>query len=159
MTYSDGLAEFLKAWEGLKLVPSGDRLVPGILDVGYGHVIRDGEAVRAITEHEADVLLDWDLQQTCEGVKQLLEVGVAQHQLDALIAFAFNVGLDIDPDYRAEGLGDSTLLRYVNRGDFTPAAAEFPKWIYANGEVSRGLVKRRAAERAMFEFGRYDGRP
>jgi lysozyme len=31
------------------------------------------------------------------------------------------------------------------------AAAEFPRWKYAGGKVIRGLERRRAAEREMFE--------
>ena len=35
-------------------------------------------------------------------------------------------------------------------GDMDGAAREFDRWIYAGGKVLNGLVKRRAAEKAMF---------
>ena len=72
------------------------------------------------------------------------------NQLAALISFAFNVGLDIDEDTKAEGLGDSTLLKKFNRGDIQGAADGFMNWVYAQGEKSNGLVRRRTDERALF---------
>ncbi|MEG9884509.1 MAG: hypothetical protein V6Z86_07815 [Hyphomicrobiales bacterium] len=36
------------------------------------------------------------------------------------------------------------------RGDLISAAAEFPKWRFAKGKVLAGLIRRRAAERALF---------
>jgi len=160
VTYSDALIDFMRAWEGCKLVPSGDPLVPGVVDVGYGHVLQPGEAHRAITHAEAMELLEWDLTIRSEAVDRMVEVDVEQCQHDALVSFAFNVGIDDDDDTKPEGLGDSTLLRCVNAGDFVAAAAEFGKWVRAGGrDAVPGLVKRRAAERAMFVNGDYSGRP
>jgi hypothetical protein len=39
----------------------------------------------------------------------------------------------------------------LNAGDCTGAAAEFLRWNKSKGRVLRGLVKRRATEKAMFE--------
>ncbi len=44
----------------------------------------------------------------------------------------------------------STLLRKLNVGDAAGAAAEFAKWTRGAGKVMPGLVKRRAAEAALF---------
>jgi len=38
----------------------------------------------------------------------------------------------------------------LNRGDVFGAANELPKWRRAGGRVLRGLVRRRAVERALF---------
>lgn len=73
-----------------------------------------------------------------------------QSQFDALVSFAYNVGEDIDADDIAEGLGDSTLLKKHLRGDHVGAAAEFPKWNKSKGKVLNGLVRRRAAEAALY---------
>lgn len=161
MTYSDPLVPFMQAWEGLKLTPSADPFRPDILDVGYGHVLMPREKVRKITHAEAVELLHWDLTLRADVIEaKMLRVSVAQCVFDSLLAFAFNVGLDDDDDTKPEGLGDSTLLRLVNAGDLVAAAGEFDKWVRA-GTTNRvpGLVKRRAAERAMFERGDYSGRP
>lgn len=74
--------------------------------------------------------------------KYVTNTQVTQHEFDALVDFTFNVGCG--------AFRGSTLLRKVNAGDMTGAANEFPKWIYAGGKPLRGLVKRRADERALF---------
>lgn len=73
-----------------------------------------------------------------------------QNQFDALMSFAYNVGMDLDKDGKAEGLGDSTLLRKHLAGDFAGAKAEFAKWNKNDGEVMAGLVRRRAEEAALY---------
>lgn len=50
----------------------------------------------------------------------------------------------------ARKLKTSTLLQKVNAGDFPGAANEFHKWIHSDGQVSRGLIRRREAEEALF---------
>jgi lysozyme len=67
------------------------------------------------------------------------------------VSFVFNFG--------AEKFRTSTLLRLLNEGRYSEAAAQFPRWVNGTNpktglrEVLPGLVKRRARERAMFENG------
>jgi GH24 family phage-related lysozyme (muramidase) len=65
-----------------------------------------------------------------------------QAQFDALVSFAYNVGVG--------NLLSSTLLKKHKAGDFAGAALEFAKWNKAAGKVLPGLVKRRAAEAALY---------
>jgi len=121
----------------------------GIWTIGWGHT----HAVRehdTCTQAEADELLQLDLGVAEDGVNALVKVDLLQCEFDALVSFAYNVGLDMDTDEVAEGLGDSTLLRKLNVGDLFGAANEFPKWNKAGGGVLAGLIRRRAAERALF---------
>lgn len=162
MTHSEELIPFIQAWEGLKLVPSSDRLRPDIIDIGYGHVLLPGEdlgADNSITPEEAEQLLRFDLWWRSDVMERMVLVKVTQGMWDAMLSFAFNMGLDDDDDTKPEGLGDSRLLRLVNLGSFEAAAEEFALWVHASGKVAPGLVKRRAAERAMFEYNDYSGRP
>ena len=53
--------------------------------------------------------------------------------------------------FKASNLAASTLRAKLNRGETTNAAEEFPKWRFAEGKVLAGLVRRRAAERILFE--------
>ncbi len=46
----------------------------------------------------------------------------------------------------------STLVSEFNAGDLDGAYLEFDSWIYVNGEVSDGLVKRRNIEQSLFEL-------
>ena len=151
MTYSDSLVEFVKRWEGLKLVPSPDPLVPGVADVGYGHVLRPSDSKEPITREQADKLLREDLDAVAAGVDEAVTVTIAQHEFDALCSLALNVGTN--------AVAHSTLLRKLNGSDFDGAADEFSRWVRAGGRIVKGLEKRRAAERAMFLYANYDGAP
>ena len=69
---------------------------------------------------------------------------LAANEAAALTSFAFNVGTD--------ALCGSTLARKANAG--APASAwcaELDRWVFAHGVKLSGLVKRRAAERALCE--------
>lgn len=103
------------------------------------------------TQRQADERLVQDLERFEREVASLLKIQPTQGQFDALVSFAYNVGSDIDADTVAEGLGDSTLLRKFNANDMRGAVAEFRKWNKNDGKVLRGLVRRRAAEAALFD--------
>lgn len=143
-----GLA-LIKEFEGCKLTAYRDG--GGVLTIGYGHTGADVEEGMTITQEEADELLLLDLSDAEHGVNSLVKVPLTQNEFDALVSFAFNVGTDIDADTKAEGLGDSTLLRKLNEHDYNGAAAEFPKWCKDNGKVIPGLLRRRLAEQKLFE--------
>lgn len=62
------------------------------------------------------------------------------NQYGALVSWSFNVGCGA-----AE---TSTLIRRLNAGEATNTvlAEELPRWVYGNGQVLPGLVRRRNAE-------------
>jgi lysozyme len=66
-----------------------------------------------------------------------------QSQFDALVSFAFNVGLG--------NLQRSTIRMKHNRGDYAGASEAFMMWTKAGGRVLNGLVKRRKDERALYD--------
>jgi lysozyme len=114
----------------------------GVLSIGYGHALRPHEEFpEPLTEAEADELMSADLS-PIEIYLTAVFPGVTQPQFDALASFAYNAGLG--------ALDKSTLKRLLQAGDVQGAADQFPRWVYANKVVLRGLVKRREAERAMF---------
>jgi lysozyme len=79
------------------------------------------------------------------GAKVAAALGGAattQHQFDAMVSFAYNVGVG--------NFQSSTLLRKHKAGDYAGAAAEFAKWNKAAGKVMAGLTRRRAAEAALY---------
>lgn len=98
-----------------------------------------------------DALFRRDLAAKEAAVNMLLgDAPTTQAQFDALVSFAYNCGEDIDDDDIAEGLGDSTLLKKHLRGDYAGAQAEFAKWNKSGGIVLNGLIRRRAAEAALY---------
>lgn len=121
--------------------------------VGYGHTGRLAYAGQTLSMEAADELLREDLAEHERAVVSLVKVPLTQGQFDALVSFAFNVGDDIDGDDIAEGLGDSTLLKRLNEGNYLAAATEFLKWDKCRGKVLRGLTRRRQAERELFLSG------
>lgn len=137
----------IKRWESLRL--RAYKCPRGIWTIGYGHTgdVKPGDV---ITSHQAEAILDVDLDKFERGVLQLTQgVQLAQHEFDALVAFAFNVGLGtVKP--KPTGLAGSALLRKLRQGDRAGAADEFPKWRKAGGKVLAGLIARRADERALF---------
>lgn len=103
------------------------------------------------TREKADRLFARDLAAFEQGVNLLLAGAPAtQGQFDALVSFAYNVGLDIDDDARAEGLGDSTLLKKHLAGDYAGARAAFASWVFNDGQRLKGLERRRKAEAALY---------
>lgn len=118
--------------------------------IGWGHT--GLEVVKGLTwtQAQADAQFLFDIARFESDVSNLVKVPLTQGRFDALVLFAYNVGSDIDADSVAEGLGDSTLLRKLNAGDYLGAALEFRKWNKNDGQVMRGLIRRRAAEEALF---------
>ena len=149
MRTSDKGIALIKRHEGLRLNAYPD-IAHGWsrATIGYGHTSQAGPPTvkqgMAITEAEAERILRQDLIKFEGAVSALVSVPLTQSQFDALVSFTFNLG--------PGNLQSSTLLRKLNAGDYTGAAAEFPKWNKAGGKVLQGLVNRRADERRMFEL-------
>jgi len=93
-----------------------------------------------ITEEYAEELLRGDLKRFEDAVKQIIKVQLTQHEFDAIVSFAFNVG--------ASALEHSTFARRMNAGDnkVTCFKEEFPKWVNGSNGSLPGLVRRREAE-------------
>jgi len=114
--------------------------------IGYGCTFyANGKKVslndKSISKEEAAQLLIAVIDREFD-INPLIKVNITQNQFDALTSFAYNVGIG--------NFINSTLLKKLNEKDFKGASLEFPKWIRAGGKVLKGLVNRRAKERALF---------
>jgi lysozyme len=140
MKISNNGVELIKSFEGLEL----DAYVcaAGVLTIGYGHTggVKAGDR---ITEDEAEALLRKDLRRFERAVEAQIEVPLDQSQFDALVSFTFNLG--------PHALKQSTLRRKLNQGDYSGAAEEFQRWVYAGGKRLKGLERRRKAESDLFK--------
>lgn len=100
---------------------------------------------QVITEAEATSLLIKDAARF-ERAVNALGLKLTQNQFDALVSLAFNIGTG--------NFNKSTLVKRLKAGDMAGAAAQFAVWNKArvNGvlKVLPGLVRRRAAEAALF---------
>lgn len=123
--------------------------------IGWGHTgTLDGVPLALgmrITRQKAEALFDADIDKFERGVMRLIQGGAEtnQNQFDALVLFAYNVGLG-NPRIRGRGLGGSTLLKKHRAGDYEGAAAQFALWNKAGGRVMRGLTRRRAEEASLY---------
>jgi lysozyme len=140
MKISQSGIDLIKRFEGCRLK---SYLCPaGVWTIGYGHTagVRKNQI---ITSDQASAMLMSDLLQFERAINAMVAVPLKQGQFDALVSFAFNLG--------SGALASSTLLRKLNSGDFKGAADEFLRWNKAGGKVLEGLVRRRAAERQLFD--------
>jgi lysozyme len=146
---------FISQAEGVRLHVYDDSA--GLPTIGVGHLLtRDeldsglilagSESVPwndGITKEQADAILARDLRRTENGVNGAVQGTLLdQHQFDALVSLAFNIGVG--------AFAGSTLCRLVVAGKFQEAADQFQYWRKAGGKVTPGLVSRRAREADLF---------
>jgi lysozyme len=111
--------------------------------IGWGSTGADIKRGAVWTQQQCDDRFTEHLDEFAGKVAKLLgDAPTTQHQFDALVSIAYNVGTG--------NLGSSTLLRKHKAGDHEGAAAEFAKWNKAAGKVMAGLTRRRAAEAALY---------
>lgn len=140
---SPAALELIKSFEGLRRTAA--RAPDGRWTVGYGHT-RSAREGATVSEADAEGLLLYDVRTVAAAVNGWTFAPLTQNQFDALVAFAFNVGL---PAFRT-----SNVLRRVNEGSLLQAASALDSWRRADFEgesqVIDALVRRRAAEKALF---------
>lgn len=149
MEYTQKCIELVKSFEGYhtKLPNGGCRAywdkLGEVWTIGYG-------CTECITEDtvwsykETMRALCRELDKKQAAVNKYVKVPLTSNQNDALVSFTYNVG---------EGaLSKSTLLKYLNKGDYVRAAKEFTRFVHAKGQkgVVKGLLRRRKAEQALF---------
>ena len=120
--------------------------------VGYGHLIAKKPCAASFDElrrigNPIDlktglVILDKDTFAARLAVQDLVKRKLSDEQFGALVSLVFNIG--------RQNFETSTLLQYLNNGEFSGAARQFPKWVKSKGVVLNGLITRRACEAALF---------
>ncbi len=134
--------DLVRFYEGLVLKAYPDPATHGEpFTIGYGHTGPDVHPGLIITQDQATDLLIADLA-TAEDFVSRAAPECTDNQFAALVSFAFNCG--------RRNLQTSTLLKMHNSRNYTLARLEFGKWTHGAGKVMPGLVKRRAAEAALY---------
>ncbi|KAL2831572.1 lysozyme-like domain-containing protein [Aspergillus pseudoustus] len=142
----------------LSLLKSFESFEPSVYDdgygnptIGYGHLCPDWSCAdisfsQPLSEESASQLLWGDLVAYQDALINALADSVALNysQYGALVSWTYNVGVG--------AMESSTLVSRLNDGGnvWLVANSELPQWIYADGEVSDGLVDRRKAEVKLF---------
>lgn len=139
--------ELIKEFEGLKLTPY--LCSAGVPTIGYGSTFYlDGRRVTLqdppITKEQANELLYNTLSRVfIPGVLRACPVLIGHpNKLGAIVSFAYNLGVG--------RLQASTLRRRINEQNWPEAEKELLRWNLNQGKPSRGLIRRREAERQLF---------
>ena len=138
--------KLIQEFEGLSLVPY--LCSAKVATIAYGSTFYPSG--KKVTMQDAPISLataKWMLKETADkfatDVDKLIKSKLTQNQFNALVSFAFNLGVT--------ALGRSTLLKKVNVNpqDIT-ITNEFLKWNKAGGKVLNGLTKRRTIEAKIY---------
>jgi lysozyme len=139
MIYSRSGLEVTKRFELCRLRAYQD--AGGVWTIGWGHTRGVGQGLTCI-QAQADAWLPEDYHFAEAAVNRLVSVPLTQCEFDALVDFTFNLG--------GPRLANSSLLRLLNSGNYSRAAAEFDKWDHVGAKELAGLLRRRETETAEF---------
>jgi lysozyme len=145
-TLTNALNFIKKAEGGLYLKAYQDS--GGVWTIGWGSTYdfdkqRKVQQGDVITEAQAQKWLDMETSQNAMDIKKLVTVPLNNNELNALISFVYNVGIN--------GFKASSMLRLLNSGaDKNTVAAQFDRWVFDNGVKVKGLINRRNAEKKLF---------
>ena len=139
MKTSDKGIDLIKKHEGFRakayMCPAGK------WTIGYGHTL-NVKSTDVISLDEAEYFLKKDVE-FAENEVNRHNLNINQNQFDALVSFVFNLGVG--------NFTRSTLLRKIKSNPNDPTIREeFEKWIYADGKVLNGLVRRRKEEADLY---------
>lgn len=112
----------------------------GIITSCVGHTGPELKMGQAFTPAQCQATLESDLLKHADDL-DCIKRPMTDGQKAAFLSFAYNVGGD--------KFCGSTMAKKANAGDFTGACNELTRWTMAGGKELPGLVKRRAAEKAM----------
>ena len=130
----------IKTFEGCKLQKYTDSA--GNSTIGIGHRIQPGENIPdVITQEQCETLFDKDLSNASDTCGLYITADLSDNPFGALCSLVFNIGT-------APLKG--TLGGFLNEALYPQAAEQFQRWAYAGGQISDGLVRRRAAEKQLF---------
>ena len=147
----EGLA-FLSHEEGFRTHPYDDQA--GKPTIGVGHLLTDAERASGvlqinglpvryadgITPQQVQDLLAQDCQDRETAVSAMVVCPLSQHQFDAFMSLAYNIGLG--------ALSRSQLLQGINGGDWTGLEDKWLAFKWAGGKPI--LLERRQREWALW---------
>jgi lysozyme len=142
---SDSLFNVISSFEGFYAVPYWDRTG---YSVGYGSQYnwdqkRPVAKTDIIDKATAKNWLLQEAQQDFNFVQSKVKVPISNNQLLALSSFSYNIGRG--------AFENSTLLELLNNGtDINTVASQFDRWNLSGGQVNKGLMARRKAEKTLF---------
>lgn len=118
--------------------------------IGWGHTGPEVHEGLEWTQAEADLAFEADLQAFDAFVAKTCPSATALQQ-GALVSLCYNIGMG--------AFAKSSVARLHNQNKDAEAAQAFALWNKAGGKVITGLVRRRAAEAALYLKDPYPPEP
>tara|TARA_R100001443_G_C3310641_1_gene167653 strand:- start:363 stop:806 length:444 start_codon:yes stop_codon:yes gene_type:complete len=140
MKISENGLELIKKFEGCETTAYQDSV--GVWTIGFGHT-KGVEEGQTCSIEDAESMLADEMDEYEGYINNMVKVDLQQHEFDALVAWVYNLG--------PTNLGESTMLKVLNGGQFDRVPDEMNRWTRAGGEILEGLVRRRQAESLMFQ--------
>jgi lysozyme len=111
--------------------------IVGVWTIGFGTTegVKPGDTITPVQALQRKLV---DVQKFEGALKQCVKVDLHQHEYDAFLSLAYNIG--------PTAFCRSTLTRKLNAGDYAGACKEILRWNRAGGRVVQGLVNRRERE-------------
>ena len=145
LSLSDKGTAFLVGNEDVRLIPYND--LKGYATIGVGHLIekrnvteQDKRDWSGFTRSDAINLFQQDVQFFENGIKSLVNVNLTQYQYDAIVSFAFNIGMG--------NFKKSEFLMSLNNGNYNGN-------LMMNFRRPPGIVPRRQREVNLFNNATY----
>ena len=140
MKISENGLELIKKFEGCETTAYQDSV--GVWTIGFGHT-KGVEEGQTCSIEDAESMLADEMDEYEGYINNMVKVDLQQHEFDALVAWVYNLG--------PTNLGESTMLKVLNGGQFDRVPEEMNRWTRAGGKILEGLVRRRQAESLMFQ--------
>lgn len=154
LTMSENGIKFLMEFEGFEKKVHHDTC--GFSTIGIGHVLTKSEHSSGkilinndfiqyrggLNDQQIMDLLKQDLVIFENVVRESVKIHPNQNMFDALVSFAFCVGVT--------AFKNSTMLKLLNEGDYNGVFKQFRRWIYSNGKIINRLINKRRAEIELF---------
>lgn len=121
----------------------------GYWTIGVGHLLsldKNADFSSLVwTREKAEQVFAADLAKYEKAVNDSVNVPLEQHQFDALVSFAHNIGV--------AGVMNSWVVRDINAGNLEAAVAAFDNW-----HKPPSIITRRNGEKAQFEGTAFEAR-